>query len=426
MGELVDRSELRVCADPASLPLSNEQGEGFENKIAELLAEHLGVRLVYTWYPNALGFVRNTLRAGRCDLILGVVAADELVQNTNPYYRSSYVLAYRSADADRFADLDSPLMQLARIGVVAGTPPVDLLARKGLAGQIRGYELMVDSRVEQPARQAIEDLAGGQLDAALVWGPIAAYWAKLQPVPITITPLRSDPRTGLRLDFRISMGIRPNEPEWKHQINDLIRELQPQIQGILLDYGVPLLDEQDRPITAEGTAVGHLHPMSRSRRATGWTSTGRRCRPRWPGPRCCRRRHCEQLIAEQQPVLVDVLPKQRKPKDRDQAQIWIEPKREHIPGSAWLPNVGLGELSPDFAEYFATELAKLTGGDKAKPVVFYCDANCWMSWNAGKRALTELGYTPGLLVPGGRPGLETRPGKPLETAQVIPMPEFGQ
>ena len=122
--------------------------------------------------------MRNTLRAGRCDLIMGVVAADELVQNTNPYYRSSYVLAYRSADADRFADLDSPLMQLARIGVVAGTPPVDLLARKGLAGQIRGYELMVDSRVEQPARQAIEDLADGQLDAALVWGPIAGYWAQ--------------------------------------------------------------------------------------------------------------------------------------------------------------------------------------------------------------------------------------------------------
>ncbi len=140
--------------------------------------------------------MRNTLRAGRCDLIMGVVAADELVQNTNPYYRSSYVLAYRTADADRFADLDSPLMQLARIGVVAGTPPVDLLARKGLAGQIRGYELMVDSRVEQPARQAIEDLAGGQLDAALVWGPIAGYWAKQQPVPITLVPLKSDPRTG--------------------------------------------------------------------------------------------------------------------------------------------------------------------------------------------------------------------------------------
>ena len=424
MGELVERGELRVCADPASLPLSNEQGEGFENKIAELLAEHLGVRLVYTWYPNALGFVRNTLRAGRCDLILGVVAADELVQNTNPYYRSSYVLAYRSTDADRFADLDSPLMQLARIGVVAGTPPVDLLARKGLAGQIRGYELMVDSRVEQPARQAIEDLAGGQLDAALVWGPIAAYWAQRQPVPITITPLRSDPRRGLRLDFRISMGIRPNEPEWKHQINNLIRELQPQIQSILLDYGVPLLDEQDRPITAEGTA-------SVAASAVAEPAGYRMDKYRTPvpatlaGATVLSTAALQQLIAEQQPVLVDVLPKQRKPKDRDQAQIWIEPKREHIPGSVWLPNVGLGELSPDFAEYFATELAKLTGGDKAKPVVFYCDANCWMSWNAGKRALTELGYSHVYWYPEGVQGWK-RAGKPLETAQVIPMPEFAQ
>ena len=388
------------------------------------MADQLGVALVYTWYPNALGFVRNTLRAGRCDLIMGVVAADELVQNTNPYYRSSYVLAFRSADAERFADLDSPLMQLARIGVVAGTPPADLLARKGLAGQIRGYELMVDSRVEQPARQAIEDLADGQLDAALVWGPIAGYWAKQQQVPISLAPLKSDPRRGLRLDFRISMGIRPNEPEWKHQINDLIRELQPQIQSILLDYGVPLLDEQDRPITADGTASVAASTVAEP---AGY----RMDKYRTPvpatlaGATVLSTAALQQLIAEQQPVLVDVLPKQRKPKDRDQAQIWIEPKRENIPGSVWLPNVGLGELSPDFAEYFATELAKLTGGDKAKPVVFYCDANCWMSWNAAKRALTELGYSQVYWYPEGVQGWK-RAGKPLVTAEAIPMPEFAQ
>ena len=205
-GELVDRTELRVCADPASLPFSNQQGEGYENKIAELMASRLGIGLTYSWYPNALGFVRNTLRADKCDLIMGVVAADELVQNSNPYYRSTYVLVYRTADADRFADIDSPLMKLARIGVVASTPVVDLLARKGLTGQIHGYELMVDSRVEQPARQAIEDLANGQIDAALLWGPLAAYWAKRQPVPLSIAPIKADPRTGPRLDFRISMG----------------------------------------------------------------------------------------------------------------------------------------------------------------------------------------------------------------------------
>jgi quinoprotein dehydrogenase-associated probable ABC transporter substrate-binding protein len=241
------------------------------------------VPVVYTWYPNAMGFVRNTLRAGRCDLIMGVVAADELVQNTNPYYRSSYVLAYRTADADRFGDLDSPLMRLARIGVVAGTPPVNLLNRKGLLAQVRGYDLMVDTRVEQPPRQMIEDLARGQIDAALVWGPIAGYWAKQQSVPITLVPLTSDPRSGLRLDFRISMGMRPGEPEWKHLVNSLIRELQPQMQAILLDYGVPLLDEtpaQCRPRT------------SRSRRPIAWIGTARAFRRRCPALRSCRRPGC--------------------------------------------------------------------------------------------------------------------------------------
>ena len=421
LGELVDRSELRVCADPASLPLSNEQGEGFENKIAELMAERLGVELVYAWYPNALGFVRNTLRAGRCDLIMGVVAADELVQNTNPYYRSSYVLAYRSADADRFADLDSPLMQLARIGVVAGTPPVDLLARKGLIGQVRGYDLMVDSRVEQPVRQAIEDLGKGQLDAALVWGPIAGYWAKRQEVPISLVPLKSDPRSGLRLDFRISMGLRPGEPEWKHEINRLIRELQPQIQAILRDYGVPLLDEQDRPITPGGAAprVSDVpepagYRMEKYRAVVPATLAG---------ATVLSTAALERLIAERKPILIDVLSKQRKPKGRDQAQLWIEPKRENLPGSVWLPNVGLGELSPDLAEYFSTELMQLTEGDKSRPVVFYCDSNCWMSWNAAKRAMVELGYAQVYWYPDGVQGWKAA-GQPTIVAESVSMPEF--
>ena len=426
MGELVDRSELRVCADPASLPLSNERGEGFENKIAELMAEQLGVRLAYTWYPNALGFVRNTLRAGRCDLIMGVVAADELVQNTNPYYRSAYVLAYRSADADRFADLDSPLMQLARIGVVAGTPPADLLVRKGLAGQIRAYELMVDSRVEQPAREAIEDLARGQLDAALVWGPIAAYWAERQDVPITLVPLASDPRTGLRLDFRISMGIRGNEPLWKHTVNELIRELQPQIQAILLDYGVPLLDEQGRLIAAEAgpepaVAASTVpepdgYRMDRYRAAVPATLKG---------ATVLSTAALQRLIAGRRPVLIDVLPKTRRAKDRDQAQLWLEPKRDNLPGSVWLPNVGYGELTPEFLDYFRTELTRLTAGDPARPVVFYCDSNCWMSWNAAKRAMTEFGYTDVYWYPDGVQGWK-KAGEPLVAAHEAPMPGFVQ
>ncbi|MGD9511201.1 MAG: quinoprotein dehydrogenase-associated putative ABC transporter substrate-binding protein [Geminicoccaceae bacterium] len=221
-GDFVDRSALRVCADPSDLPFSNQAGAGFENKIAELMADKLGVPLAYTWFPQTIGMVRNTLRANRCDLIIGVVAADELVQNTNPYYRSSYVLAVRTSDLERFGDLDSPLMLGARIGVVAGTPPTNILVRKGLTAQIRPYQLLVDTRVDQPARQMMDDLAKGQIDVALAWGPIAGYWAKQQDVPITLVPLQSDPRHGLRMDFRISMGIRPNELKWKHQINGLI------------------------------------------------------------------------------------------------------------------------------------------------------------------------------------------------------------
>lgn len=421
LGELVDQTTLRVCADPADLPFSNQEGAGYENKIAELVAAKLAVPLAYTWYPQTVGFVRNTLRANRCDLIIGVVAADELVQNTNPYYRSSYVLAVRTADKERFGDLDSPLMLGARIGVVAGTPPTNLLVRKGLVAQIRPYQLLVDTRVEQPARQMMADLASRQLDAALVWGPIAGYWARQQPVPITLVPLTSDPRTGLRMDFRISMGMRPNEPEWKHKINELIRELQPQLTAILLDYGVPLLDEQGRLIDA---AAKTGPPASDVPEPDGY----RMDKYRAPVPATLQgatvlgTADLAALIAERKPVLIDVLPKQRKPKDRDQAQLWIEPKREHIPGSVWLPNVGFGELAPDFAKWFADELSSLTAGDKSRPLVFYCDANCWMSWNAAKRALTELGYTQVYWYPEGAQGWK-QAGKALETAQAAPMPE---
>ena len=424
LGELVDRTEFRVCADPSNLPFSNDKEQGFENKIADLMAAKLGVPVTYTWYPNALGFVRNTLRANRCDVIMGVVTADELVQNTNPYYRSTYVLAFRDGEGDRFGDLDSPLMQLARIGVVAGTPPADLLVRKDLVSQEHPYKLMVDTRVELPARQMMEDLAKGEIDAALVWGPIAGYWSRELKVPITLVPLTSDPRSRLRFDFRISMGIRPNEPRWKHELNDLIRELQPQIQTILQDYGVPLLDGQGRLITAglaagpagNGVAEPDGYRMERYRAPVPATLKG---------ATVLTTAALQELIAERQPVLVDVLPKARKPADRDPSQLWVEPQRDGLPGSVWLPNVGYGELSAEFASYFASELERLTGGDKSRPVVFYCDPNCWMSWNAAKRAAAELGYTSVYWYPDGVQGWK-QAGQQVVAAHELPMPDFIQ
>ncbi|MEK0083105.1 quinoprotein dehydrogenase-associated putative ABC transporter substrate-binding protein [Benzoatithermus flavus] len=423
LGELVDRTALRVCADPNDLPFSNDKGEGFENKIAELMAQRLGVPLQYTWFPQSVGFVRNTLRANRCDLIMGVVAADELVQNTNPYYRSAYVLVHRADEGDRFGSLDSPLMQTARIGIVAGTPVADLLVRKNLMAQARPYQLLVDTRLEQPARQMIEDLAKGDLDVALLWGPIAGYWIRKQATPLTLVPLTSDPRTGLRLDFRISMGIRPNEPLWKHDVNTLIRELKPEIQKILLDYGVPLLDEQGRLITA-GAGEGAASPVAEP---AGYRMDNYRAPvpATLEGATVLTTQTLRTLIEERHPVLVDVLPKARKPRDRAADQLWIEPERDDIPGSVWLPNVGYGELSAEFALYFRTELERLTGGDKTKPIVFYCDAHCWMSWNAAKRAVTELGYTQVYWYPEGVDGWK-KAGLEVARAQEVPMPDFVQ
>jgi quinoprotein dehydrogenase-associated probable ABC transporter substrate-binding protein/PQQ-dependent catabolism-associated CXXCW motif protein len=426
MGELVDRTALRVCADPNALPFSNEQGEGFENKIAQLMADKLGVPLVYTWYPQTVGFVRNTLRANRCDLIMGVVAADELVQNTNPYYRSSYVLVHREGEGDRFGDLDRPTMRTARIGVVAGTPVADLLVRKGLIGRAVPYQLMADSRYDNPPKAMVDDLARGNVDAALLWGPIAGYYATREPEPLTLVPLPSDPRTGLRLDFRISMGLRPNEPDWKHRVNRLIAELQPQIQAILADYGVPMLDEQGRLIGAAAAAAEQAPPP-----ATGVPEPEgyRMDKYRAPvpatlaGATVLTTPALTRLVAERHPVLIDVLPKTRKPKDRASDQLWVEPARENIPGSVWLPNTGYGELSSEFAAYFREQLEQLSGGDKAKPLVFYCDANCWMSWNAAKRAMRELGYTNVYWYPEGVQGWK-KAGQQVAAAHEVPMPDF--
>jgi quinoprotein dehydrogenase-associated probable ABC transporter substrate-binding protein/PQQ-dependent catabolism-associated CXXCW motif protein len=431
-GEVVDRTALRVCADPAYLPYSNRAGEGFENRIAGLLARELGLPLTYTWYPQTVGFVRSTLRVRLCDLVMGVASANELVQNTNPYYRTTYVLAHRSADGEAMADLASPAMRSAKIGVVAGTPPANLLVERGLLGQVRSYHLRVDTRVDNPGRQMIEDLAGGAIDAALVWGPIAGYWAPRQAVPISLTRLASE-RPGQRLDFRISMGVRHQEPDWKRQVNDLIRTLQPEIDAVLQDYGVPLLDRQGQLIrtaasTSESETLGTAAPMP----AAGPVPEPegyRMERYRAPVPATLEggtvltTAALEALIDGDRPILVDVLPRPRKPDKRNPNMPWMPPPRAHIPGSVWLANTGFGELSPEFAAYFADHLEGLTGGDRQKLLVFYCNANCWMSYNAAKRAHRELGYGNVHWYPDGVDGWAAA-GHDLVEAEPVPMPGF--
>lgn len=243
--EAVDRSSLRVCADPANLPFSNQAGEGFENKIAELLAAELGVPVRYTWYPQATGFVRQTLMARRCDLVVGISLGFELLQNTNPYYRSSYALVYRADSGISATSLDDSELKALRLGVVAGTPPSSLLAKYGLLGRVRPYQLVADTRFDHPAKQMIDDVAADEVDVGVVWGPIAGYYAKGHNPSLLVVPLAT--RAGeVRMDYRITMGVRFNEPEWKREINGLIKTKQPEINAILAEYGVPLLDDQGR------------------------------------------------------------------------------------------------------------------------------------------------------------------------------------
>jgi len=246
--EAIDRSALRVCADPANLPFSNDKGEGFENKIAELLAGKLGVPVRYTWYPNSTGFLRMTLRARRCDLVMGIVAGADMVQNSNPYYRSGYVLVTRRDDKlDGLSSLADPRLKTLRLGITAGTPPANLAARDGLMPQARPYPLVVDSRYDAPGKQMIDDLAAGQIDVAVLWGPIAGYYAKQHGDALVVAPLLNEPKD-TRLDFYITMGMRPGEGDWKDRINGLIRDNQDAISAILKDYGVPLLDARGQPM----------------------------------------------------------------------------------------------------------------------------------------------------------------------------------
>jgi quinoprotein dehydrogenase-associated probable ABC transporter substrate-binding protein len=248
--ELVDPKVLRVCADPRNLPFSNEKGEGFENKLAELFAEKLQKKLDYMYFPQATGFVKMTLGAFRCDVIMGFPQGDDLVQGTNPYYRTAYALVARQGSGlDEVATLEDERLKGKHIGIVAGTPPATNMAANGLMANAKSYPLMIDTRVDSSAEAMIGDLEKGTIDAGILWGPMAGFYARKASPPLHVTPLVKE-TTGPRLVFRIGMGVRPADQNWKRLLNRLIQENQPAINKILLDFGVPLLDENDRPIGA--------------------------------------------------------------------------------------------------------------------------------------------------------------------------------
>jgi quinoprotein dehydrogenase-associated probable ABC transporter substrate-binding protein len=252
--ELVDPKVLRVCADPRNMPFSNDKGEGIENKLAELFAAKLQKRLDYMYFPQATGFVKMTLGAHRCDVIMGFPQGDDLAQGTNPYYRTAYALVARQGSGlDDVTTLEDARLKGKRIGIVAGTPPATNMAVAGLMMNARPYQLMIDTRLDSSAAAMIKDLMSGEIDGGVLWGPIAGHYAKQANPPLHVMPLVKE-TSGPKLVFRIGMGVRSADQNWKRLLNRLIQENQPAINKILIDFGVPLLDENDRPITAETAA----------------------------------------------------------------------------------------------------------------------------------------------------------------------------
>jgi quinoprotein dehydrogenase-associated probable ABC transporter substrate-binding protein len=244
-GEILARTELRVCADPNDLPFSNEKGEGYENKTAELIGKELNLPVRFVYFPQVIGFVRNTLRARSCDLIMGTVAGDDIVQTTSPYYYSNYVAVWSDGKDFTFTGFDDPRLKTMRIGIISATPPSDLLVRHGLMVNAKPYALMVDTRYESATQQMVEDLVKGEIDIGLLWGPIAGYYIKREALKLKLAAIPNEPGAP-RMDYHIAMGVRANEPNWRRQINAVIQKRQADITAILHDYGVPLLDEQGR------------------------------------------------------------------------------------------------------------------------------------------------------------------------------------
>lgn len=247
--DLVNRNVLRVCSDPANMPFSNAKGEGFENKIASLVAAELKLPIEYVYYPMATGFIRRTLFAKACDIVIGYAQGDEMVLNTNAYYRSTYALVYRAGQGlDGVTMLNDPRLQGKRVGVIAGTPPANIMAKVGLMQFAKPYSLVVDRRFESPSEDMIKDIRSGEIAAGVFWGPIGGYFGSRGGEKLTVVPIGDEGLGSSRLAFRITMGVRAGEDDWKRQLNGIIAKRQGDIDQILLDYGVPMIDEQNKQI----------------------------------------------------------------------------------------------------------------------------------------------------------------------------------
>lgn len=234
---------LRVCADPDNLPSSNRNGEGFDNKIAALLAKEMGDSLTYVWWPQRRGFLRNTLRAHECDVVLGLPVGYDPVLSTKPYYRSTYYLVFPTQRHLGLTTLDDSALKRLRIGVnligddYAHTPPVHALLARGISANVTGFSTFYGE--EHHPGEIIAALERGDIDVAVAWGPLAGYFAKRAATPLTLVPLPDDQASGMPFVFDVGIGVRRSDRALKEQLDEIVDRLAPDIARILAEYNVP-------------------------------------------------------------------------------------------------------------------------------------------------------------------------------------------
>ena len=238
--------ELRVCADPNNLPFSNEQLQGFENRIVDLVAQELEASAGYTWWAQRRGFVRNTLKAGLCDLVPGTVSNTGMLRITAPYYRSSYVFVTR-ADGPPVSSLDDPVLRDLTIGVQLigadgfNTPPAHALSRRGLVQNVRGFTVYGDYGEPNPPARIVQAVASREIDAAIVWGPLAGYFAQRQPTALRVQAVMPQADGELPMVFDISMGVRMDDDKLRREIDGALVRRHDEINAVLSSYHVPRL-----------------------------------------------------------------------------------------------------------------------------------------------------------------------------------------
>jgi mxaJ protein len=239
---------LRVCADPNNLPFSNERREGFENRIAEVLARDLGTKVEYVWWAQRRGYVRNTLKEGRCDLIIGVPTGLDMVLTTRPYYRSTYVFVSKRG-GPAVESFDDPKLKRLRVGVqiigddFANAPPAEALSHRGIVKNVRGYTILGDYREPNPPSRIMRAVERGEVDVAVVWGPLAGYFARKSSVPMRIRPVAPEIDVPyLPFVFDIAMGVRRGETAFRDSLDAILLRRRNEIDRILADYGVPRKD----------------------------------------------------------------------------------------------------------------------------------------------------------------------------------------